>query len=109
MAFCHGHHDVSRPAVDLCPFVLKRKGKLESFEEGNDHNLHLKDSMDSSVSKFCMVLCTINVVGEGTHENRQPIHERVPLAIPVVIASEVTMVWVSALSMLTEGHPTAFY
>jgi hypothetical protein len=32
--------------VDLCPLILRRKGKLEIFEEGDDYNLHLKDSME---------------------------------------------------------------
>lgn|SRR6266850_3429232 len=109
VAFCHRHHDVTRLAVDLCPFILRRKGKLELIEEGNDHNLHLEDSMDSSVTEFCMALRTINAFGDGTYENRQPTHARVPLAMPVVIASEESMVWVSALSVLTEVHPTALY
>lgn|SRR6267142_1473641 len=46
MPFGHGHHDCSRLAVNLRPLILGRKGKLEMFEEGNDHNLHLKNSVE---------------------------------------------------------------
>jgi hypothetical protein len=44
--FGHGHHDGSRLAVDLCPLILGRKGKLEIFEEGYDDDLHLKNSVE---------------------------------------------------------------
>ena len=51
VTFSHGHHDRSRLAVDLCPFILGRKGKLEVFKEGNDHDLHLKDSVGGFIDQ----------------------------------------------------------
>jgi hypothetical protein len=55
--FGHGHHDSSRFAVDLRPLILGRKGKLEIFEEGNDHNLHLKNTVegfsDRKLTRYC--------------------------------------------------------
>jgi hypothetical protein len=37
--------------VDLCPFILGRKGKLEVFKEGNDYDLHLKDSVGGFIDQ----------------------------------------------------------
>jgi hypothetical protein len=82
VAFCHRHHDVTRLAVDLCPFVLRREGKVELIDEGSDHNLHLEGSANSSVTGFCLAQCTKKAFGDGTHANRQPTHARVPLAMP---------------------------
>jgi hypothetical protein len=43
----HGHHKVTRLAINLCFLILRRQGNFKILEERQDYDLHLQNSTNN--------------------------------------------------------------
>src|SRR6266702_924081 len=48
LSLCHGQHDLTRLAINLCFLILRRKGEFKILEERQSYDLHLKNSENSA-------------------------------------------------------------